>query len=313
MLNALKRYLAQQSRNQLTEYVMDAVSSPQFIIKRPPITSNTITYSHVENWQTIFGTPPSYWDAIKDIQSSNAIQLDCNGRTINSKYTRIPFFDDVIESHFVDDYVVNIRDIDGLTAGKCLPSDFSSLDELAQNCISTLRKLPSEPLAALAKALEHKEIRLIHSVQSESVVKMAWDSRLYLQNSGGSHHFTVARYLAKSLNCDTELNFKTSYFLEAALNPKVVKTINAQYHLIAVDYLALSLIEELLEDCKGTCYRRPFRGDQGFLFAFPKNSGDMETIALALKSVGHLDIKEILDEVINLQKVHQLLGDQEHF
>lgn len=50
--------------------------------------------------------------------------------------------------------------------------------------------------AKLAKNLAWDEIRIISHVDHDYFATWAWDGRVFLMNSGGSHHFAAAKYIA---------------------------------------------------------------------------------------------------------------------
>ncbi|CAM5427238.1 putative protein OS=Stutzerimonas stutzeri OX=316 GN=CXK94_17845 PE=4 SV=1 [Stutzerimonas stutzeri] len=59
--------------------------------------------------------------------------------------------------------------------------------------------------AKLAKNLAWDEIRIISHVDHDYFATWAWDGRVFLMNSGGSHHFAAAKYIAARLEQPVEL------------------------------------------------------------------------------------------------------------
>ncbi|MNR10183.1 hypothetical protein D3C85_1264190 [compost metagenome] len=58
----------------------------------------------------------------------------------------------------------------------------------------------------LAKNLAWDEIRIISRVGHDYFQTWSWDGRVFLMNSGGSHHFAASKYIAKRLNIRVPLN-----------------------------------------------------------------------------------------------------------
>ncbi len=311
LLSKYRQICQERLESTIKQSVKDQFSHKKFYTKALPLKSTTVTYDHLINWQSIFG--PSVEGRGLDIPGTIKVtQINCNPRLRHVSYSdsEMPLFNQAIETRCIDRYTVNIREIDGLGAGKCLPSNCETLDDLALNIIGTLN-LPEDPAAALKKALAHREIRLIHTERSESVIKMAWDNRMYLRNVGGSHHFTVARYLAEKLQKSAEFNFETSYLAECSLNPEAVWQIQKSYNLVALDLNAITLMSDFLNDFHGHCYRSEFLDSYTQLYIFPKDNVHMTAIAEGLKEIGHYDVNKLLSELLELQDKHQLIQNNQ--
>uniref|UniRef100_UPI003F799567 DUF6685 family protein n=1 Tax=Chromobacterium amazonense TaxID=1382803 RepID=UPI003F799567 len=92
---------------------------------------------------------------------------------------------------------LDINEIDGLSASKSDLTKFQTLDQLVEaNSFEMIDEITD---AKLAKNLAHREIRILHG-DSDYFARYLWDERTFLMNSGGSHHFAAARYLAKRLS-----------------------------------------------------------------------------------------------------------------
>lgn len=101
------------------------------------------------------------------------------------------------QCQMTDDWRCDITDVDGFAASKSELADFTSTDQMvATNSRDMIDAITHEKLA---KNLAHREIRIIHSPGSDHFRRYAWDGRLFLINSGGSHHFAAAKYIAGRL------------------------------------------------------------------------------------------------------------------
>ena len=87
--------------------------------------------------------------------------------------------------------------------------------------------------ADLSRCLDHNEVRCLkgrrHGVDSAS--SFAWDSRLLLNNHGGSHHFSAARRIAKELKVNVALELLHEHH---ALNADVVREISESLALLVI-------------------------------------------------------------------------------
>lgn len=98
-----------------------------------------------------------------------------------------------------------IQDVAGLSASKSELRDFSSLDEMAESRARYL--LDDITLENLKTSLDWQEIRIFHRESTcDHLAIHQWDGRLFLMNSGGSHHFAAGRYLAVRLGVEVPLH-----------------------------------------------------------------------------------------------------------
>lgn len=97
-----------------------------------------------------------------------------------------------------EDFACDITDVHGFCASKSELRDFASTDCMVErNAREMIDEISHEKLA---KNLAHTEIRIIHSPGSDYFGRYRWDGRLFLMNSGGSHHFAAAKYIAARLS-----------------------------------------------------------------------------------------------------------------
>jgi len=96
------------------------------------------------------------------------------------------------------DWTCEIQSVEGLAASKSELTHFGSLDAMVlANSREMINEISNDHLA---KSLAHDEIRILHCERtSDHFARHSWDGRVFLVNSGGSHHFAAARYLASRL------------------------------------------------------------------------------------------------------------------
>lgn len=99
------------------------------------------------------------------------------------------------ETVSLPDFRCDIGDVEGLAASKSPLGSYTSLDDFAiERCAWLLASISTD---TLERALAHHEIRILRG--GDSFSQYGWDGRLFLSNSGGSHHFAAARFLARHL------------------------------------------------------------------------------------------------------------------
>lgn len=131
----------------------------------------------------------------------------------------------------IDSYECDISAIQGFTCSKSNLSEFDSIDKMIiTNRPGMIAECTNE---VLRRHLQWPEIRIINQVDSsDSLVFHAWDGRLFLSNSGGSHHFAAARYIAGKLDEKVTIQgrLKINY-----LCPDTISDFNDKYASVAIN------------------------------------------------------------------------------
>jgi len=108
------------------------------------------------------------------------------------------FFEEFVDfgsREIIENWVCDIQDVVGFAASKSKLKDFSSLDHM----VETKSREMIDPITdeKLQENLGHHGIRILHNKESSDFfARCAWDGRVFLVNSDGSHHFAAARYIA---------------------------------------------------------------------------------------------------------------------
>jgi hypothetical protein len=129
-------------------------------------------------------------------------------------------------------YCTDISRVDGFSASKSPLTDFSSIAEMVeQKCPSYIEQMTE---AGLAKMLRHYEIRILRPIGdqgSDHFSNYSWDGRLFLSNSGGSHHFAAAQVIAQTLAIPLALHGRLYHH---ALDPNAVADLNKSFAIFAM-------------------------------------------------------------------------------
>ncbi|WP_228332815.1 DUF6685 family protein [Xanthomonas citri] len=148
---------------------------------------------------------------------------------------RIPELAALGISVVVNEYTLDLCDIEGFSSSKSDLHEYPSVEDFAQQrCPDWISDVSHE---SLRKLLAHDEIRVLHSQHhTDHFSQYGWDGRVFLSNAGGSHHTAAAQYVANRLQADVPMSAPLRVYL---LNVAAVDAIAARYEMFAVPEVAL--------------------------------------------------------------------------
>lgn len=141
----------------------------------------------------------------------------------------------------------------------------------------------------------------MHGRGSDTFSVRAWDGRLFLDNSGGSHHLAGAVHVAKRIGARIHLASKLYLY---QLNHLTVQWLLDGFHLVL---LPKDLAGQMLWTVKslvgsGSNMEFPPVLAEGTLLAFPRGSQIAESVMAELLSQGHHDLGNDLREALTAQQ-----------
>lgn len=147
-----------------------------------------------------------------------------------SKTMHIPEMEALTISVVVDEHTLDLREIEGFSSSKSDLHEYLSMEDFArQRCPDWIVDVSDE---SLRKMLAHDEIRVLHSQHhTDHFSQYGWDGRVFLSNSGGSHHTAAAQYIANRLQIDVPLSAPLRVYL---LNEASVEALATQYEIFSV-------------------------------------------------------------------------------
>lgn len=138
----------------------------------------------------------------------------------------LPSLGQLAQMREIQSWACDISDVEGLAASKANLGEFDSLDQMALMRSAGLLT-PATP-QTLEKNLGWNEIRILAPEGRGDYFRLStWDGRVFLMNSGGSHHFVAARYLARILGIKVPLVGRLKIH---CLNPAAIDTLRSQFH-----------------------------------------------------------------------------------
>lgn len=194
---------------------------------------------------------------------------------------------DIVDESKTENWECEIQDVVGLSASKSTLEDFESLDQMVQQNSKEMIENVSEE--GLQRNLSWSEIRIINREKTSDHFKYhSWDGRLFLCNSGGSHHFAAARYIAKRIEQD--VNLKGTY-KNLSLNRDRVNKLCKTFDMYVIDYRAKSFMDlfNAMRSYKAayltTDLPRPYQ-DQKLVLLPKDDEKAMKVSALFRESIG---------------------------
>ena len=197
---------------------------------------------------------------------------------------------------------VDLRDIAGFAASKSDLTTFASTDEMVS---TNSRELIAEiSPQQLAKALAHREIRIVHSPGTDHFARYLWDEpvpRLWLMNSGGSHHLAAAKLIAARLGLPVPL---TGDLYTHSLDASAVAALRAEFELFALadDALCMNAFSDAMRAFRATWLSHPLPRpyERSTAVLLPRSEGRSMRVALELRKAGMTDLCEHLSALATL-------------
>lgn len=200
-----------------------------------------------------------------------------------------------------EDWTCDIRQVQALSASKSPLEDFADLDAFVEaRCRGYLDDTSPDNIA---RNLAHGEVRIMQPDRGDYFLYHGWDSRISLINSGGSHHFATARYLAGIARQPVELTGRLKGY---QLNPAAVTALTDEYDLFAItkDSLLWDELFESMRALQATWFAddlpRPHR--EGRALLLPKGDHRSMTVASVLRQAGVPDLGYYLQRQVHRQE-----------
>lgn len=161
-----------------------------------------VAVSNVVKWQNWGMQPINNWPCHK---RGTLLGWKQSAERYSSFYAHRPEFENFGRCEVLDQWNCDIQDVTGLSSSKSNLETFSSLDSMVKT--NSKEMIDEITEYKLKKNLSHREIRILNG-EGDYFARYRWDGRTFLINSGGSHHFAAARYIASRINRPVPLNGK---------------------------------------------------------------------------------------------------------
>lgn len=275
------------------------VSAPQFILESPApriqlgepkrvIASSGVVQWHEWSW-------PHH-------EHGNLSSWQYSHRSYGNFDIHHPKLERLGRCEIIDNWECDIQDVTGLGASKSNLNNFHSLDDM----VETNSREMITPLTEckLHQNLGHKEIRIMHQhPSSDFFARYLWDGRVFLINSGGSHHFAAARYIAARIGVSVPLRGKLrTYFID----PQAVTTLRRDFDIYAMhndNDVAINNFRDAMRSFNVTYLWRYLPRPYGYARAIflPKIEPRAVIVSTVLRDAGLLDLGEYLSTLCEKQ------------
>lgn len=218
------------------------------------------------------------------------------GGYYNTFYLHRAEFEQLVTKIVIEQWPCEIQEVHGFSASKSELTKFSSMDEMVErNSKEMITDISPE---GLAKNLAHNEIRIMRPNTDDCFKYHRWDQRLFLINSGGSHHFAAAKYIASRIGVPVPLAGRLHLY---TINPDAIASLRRDFDIFMIsDKPEISVaFNEAMRSFEATWLwtflPRPYHNARAILL--PKNERRSQRVAQEFKEAAVVDLGAYLEEL----------------
>lgn len=201
----------------------------------------------------------------------------------------------------IRNWTCDIQNVVGLSESKSNLDDFINLDSMVEtNSKEMIESITEENLM---KNLAHKEIRILREDFGDYFSTHLWDGRIFLMNSGGSHHFAAARYIAARIGRKVPLKGKLCIY---SINPTAVHALRKIFDIYSISNDPSIDFHGAMQKFRATYLqcRLPTPNRDANAVFLPKDCLRSMRISKAFKKAGIFDIGEYLSDLVYQQTIN---------
>lgn len=217
-----------------------------------------------------------------------------------------PEYEQIEHCEITENWSCDITHIHGFSASKSDLYKFVHTDEMVEaNCMNMAEPVTT---ANLAKNLAHYEIRIVNDEghTSDHVAQYKWDGRLWLINSGGSHHTAAAKYQAARLNMPVKL---TGRLFTYSLNGNAIGSLRNDYEMFVISD-DVEVQNDFFDAMKAfgapwLWHYMPSPFEHAKAILLPKIETRSMRVATEFRKIGVFDLGRHLSELVALQDANE--------
>lgn len=212
-----------------------------------------------------------------------------------------PEFQNLGRCEIVNQWRCDIQDVKGLSASKSKLHEFTSLDSMVET--NSKEMIGEITESNLRKNLAHDQIRILNQKStSDHFARYRWDGRVFLINSGGSHHFAAARYIASRINVPVPLEGKLHTY---TISPVAVDSLRRDFDVYAIsdDAAVVNGFLDAMRKFRATYiwHYLPRQYEHARAILLPKNEPRSMRVSRALREAGMFNVGEHLTSLTDRQ------------
>lgn len=189
------------------------------------------------------------------------------------------------------------REIGGMWSSKSSECYFSTICEFGASYTAYMKTTHDD--AGLKAMLSHGEIRVIHGGADHMTIDL-WDGRLFLGNSGGSHHLAGGIYIADRIKADIPLTARLNV---EVLNEKAIQWMLAKFKILVVPKQGGCTFA--IARALGECYELdvpPCISDNAKLVLMPIELAGVARVVDALVDAGAIEVGSWFENALSRQQ-----------
>lgn len=211
-----------------------------------------------------------------------------------------PSFEMIVTHSHEPNAPCDISEVHGFSASKSDLKAFSTTDDMVESRAPDM----IDPIShhKLEENLAHREIRIIHSPGVDRFVHYKWTGKTYLCNSGGSHHFAAAKYIAVRLKHKVPL---FAPFDTYSLNRSAIAAVRRDYEwfLLAHSHENMATFKAAMKSLRATWlwHYLPWQLQEWRAVLLPKTEVRSTRAAAVLRDAGATDLGQHLSALVEAQ------------
>ncbi|WP_144023164.1 DUF6685 family protein [Burkholderia sp. AU15512] len=208
-----------------------------------------------------------------------------------------PEYEQIGVKEVVKGWRCDISDVHGFSASKSDLSMFTSTDEMVER--NSRDMISDITIEKLNENLAHQEIRILHSEGTTDYFECyQWDRRVWLMNSGGSHHFAAAKYIAVRLNRRVPLQGSLNWY---SIDGEKIASLRRDFEMFVIpdDAEFSNAFLDVMRGFRATWLwhemPRPFNATRAILL--PRTESRSMRVADEFRRAGVIDLGEFLSNL----------------
>jgi hypothetical protein len=195
----------------------------------------------------------------------------------------------LITTQLIKNWECEIQDVGGFSSSQSTLSEFKTTAAMVEH--DSKEMIDEITQEKLDENLAHGQIRIIHEPGHDYFQTWTWDGRVFLMNSGGSHHFAAAQYIAVRIGVRVPL--QGEYHIQS-INQIALADLRREFDIFVMSSIMAPKngFHDALKAIQATYYWRdlPFPYHKQSAVFLPKTEKKSLRVAQILRAAGFQDL-----------------------